>query len=1257
MTNLFKSLSRFWVVGIIVLFFLVVSSYGFMAYFSTKSFSASFDYIESLGEDIKAEYNHINKPGDHKKNLEKLLTESKKDKKWIKSLNIITQNSKTGKISSLGAENIDLKREFLKLSRTMNFEIDDYDFRVFYPLESTTNVSTYLYVKGNIFFFYKLSLFSKIFNIVSFICFTFLGIYFLRQYNIIQKIFTNSRETERILAEKSRTDEITARFARSVLLSGSMDEASIYAKESAGQLVGGEYLFAGYVNENDESLDIFLSNSKYEEILGESCVKKRLSAKYGIWGKAISSGRSFYLNDADGENSRLPGRNSEYYSSSILAVPAVVRDKVVGIIVVANRKLPFTQADQKALERIASLYAVSIQKESAFATVKERENQFRVVFKTNPDSVSITSMPGGDFSADEMEILDVNDGFCIETGYEYSEVVGKTVLDINFFEDSSFIYKIVSEIEVEGKVINLETRYRLKSGEYCTGLVSASKIYINGENHILWIVREIEELKQVENELRREREFLSKVVETSPAGIIAVDGKSGETLYVNQRTSDIVGRDINEIKSIPFQEHDWDITDFDLKKLDYSNHIFNLVNEKKESLHDVKHALINGSGKRVYISYNATPVIDDKGDVEMFVASLEDVSQKILTEKSLKETEERLASVISNLPVVLWAVDVTGEIKLCRGLALKPLGIKPDSLVGESIFERYKDFPEIISVFNKGLKKKPFITTAKHRERYYEVTVSPIEDSTGAFTGISGVAIDISRRVKMEEEQRILSAAIRQAAESIVITDKNGDILYVNPAFENISGYAKEEAIGNNPNIIQSGFHERFFYEDLWNHITNGITWHGYLKNKAKDGFIFEEEASISPVVDRSGSVQNYVAVKRDVTQERKMENQLRKAQKLEAIGTLAGGIAHDFNNILFPIIGFTELLSAKTENGTESKRYLDNILSAAHRAKELVHQILTFSRQNEEEKRPIKVHIIVKEAMKLLRASIPSIIDIKQDIESTDMPVMADPTKIHQLIMNLGTNAYQSMEKNGGILGISVKCVDIEESDTENSLMSNFHPGKYIRLSVTDTGTGIPKNIVERIFDPYFTTKPQGKGTGLGLSTVHGIIQSCNGHIKVYSEENKGSSFHVYFPVVGDMKYVESDKTNSLVEGGSEHLLIVDDEEAIVEVVGDMLRDLGYKITVRTSSVEALEAFKANPDIYDCMVSDHTMPNMTGIDLTREIQKVRNDFPVVICSGFSEVVTRQKAKSVGVSNFIMKPVLKKDLAAAVRKALEGKKD
>jgi PAS domain S-box-containing protein len=510
---------------------------------------------------------------------------------------------------------------------------------------------------------------------------------------------------------------------------------------------------------------------------------------------------------------------------------------------------------------------------------------------------------------------------------------------------------------------------------------------------------------------------------------------------------------------------------------------------------------------------------------------------------------------------------------------------------------------------------------------------------------------EIDERKRAEEGRILLATAIEHAAESIIITDTSGTIQYVNPAFEQTTGYRREDAIGRNPRILKSGKHEVAFYRTLWDRLTRGEVWSGRFTNLKKDGTSYEVDETISPVFDISGNITNYVAVKRDVTQEIKLEKQLNQAQKMEAIGTLAGGIAHDFNNILGVIIGYAELAKTHDTHNPRLKRNLEGVLKASNRARELVSQILTLARQSEQQLQPLKLGPVVKEALRFLRASLPSTIEIRQEIWTSSDTVLSNATQVHQILINLCTNAAHSMREKGGILEVSLTEARFDPEDV--LLYPDLKPGHYLRLSVSDTGHGVDPSLMERIFDPYFTTKAPGEGTGMGLAVVQGIVKSQGGQVTVYSEVGKGSVFHVFLPRIADRDKREED-TIEPTQHGSERILLIDDEATLANLGKELLESLGYRVVAKTSSVEALQVFCAQPERFDLVITDQTMPDMTGMTLAQKVLQVRPDIPIILCTGYSEQVTKDRAREIGIREFLMKPLIIKDLARTMRRLLDG---
>jgi signal transduction histidine kinase len=390
--------------------------------------------------------------------------------------------------------------------------------------------------------------------------------------------------------------------------------------------------------------------------------------------------------------------------------------------------------------------------------------------------------------------------------------------------------------------------------------------------------------------------------------------------------------------------------------------------------------------------------------------------------------------------------------------------------------------------------------------------------------------------------------------------------------------------------------------------------------------------------------------LQRQILERRRVEFQLQQNQKMRAIGTLAGGIAHDFNNILAAILGYTEMAMMDIEADSPVHRRLDNVLNACDRARDLVQQLLTFSRQNEAEIRPLAPLPILKETVKLLRSGLPSTIEIESRLPAQLPMVLADPANLHQVVMNLCTNAREAMIENGGRLTLAADVIELKKRDRR--LAPELLPGHYLELTVADTGVGIAPEVLDRVFDPYFTSQSRKNGAGLGLAVVHGIVHRHGGSIHIDSAPGRGTTVTVRLPVA-DAEKPPAVTGSGPVKGGREHILFVDDEQALAQIGQQMLERLGYTVTCRTSSVEALEALRSNPDRFDVVITDQTMPNMTGMELARQVQILRPDLPVILCTGFSEAIGPENAMESGIRGFLLKPITLRDLSEAIRQALD----
>lgn len=661
--------------------------------------------------------------------------------------------------------------------------------------------------------------------------------------------------------------------------------------------------------------------------------------------------------------------------------------------------------------------------------------------------------------------------------------------------------------------------------------------------------------------------------------------------------------------------------------------------------------------------------VESKDEFGALAGALNEMTHKIAErENIILEGEKKVKTLLSNLPQRIFHKDKNSVYIDCNDNFASDFNILSEQIAGKSDFdffpmelaEKYrKDDRRIMETGEIEIIEEEYMLS-NGQKCNVETIKTPIWNDQGEVTGLLGIFMDISERKKTEEALLKWGHIFETARWGIALGNADGQRFeLMNPAYAQMHGYTVDELLEKEiPDVFVPSFREKLPDVIQKCHDSGHFTFEG--DHLHKNGSVFPAYHDVTTVKNEKGDALYRIVSILDITERKKaekeksdLESQLRQVHKMEAIGTLAGGIAHDFNNILAAILGYAEMVSDDVPESSQAQEDIQEVIRAGTRAKELVKHILAFSRKSEHERAPVAMNLLVKEALKLLRASIPTTIEIYQDINSNYTAILADPIQVHQVIMNLCTNAAQAMDEKGGILKVTVGFVELLKEELPKD--PYLKPGPYVHLRVSDNGSGIDKKDINRIFDPYFTTKPVGKGSGMGLAVVHGIVKSHGGGITVDSVPGKGSTFNVFFPAV-EKRDQEEIKKSLPLQTGNEHILVVDDEIAMVQMTRERLQRLGYVVASETDSMAALELFRSQPHGFDLVITDQTMPNMTGEQLASELISIQPDIPIVLCTGYSAKIDAEKAKVLGISAFVMKPVDNKELADIIRHVLDGKK-
>lgn len=894
--------------------------------------------------------------------------------------------------------------------------------------------------------------------------------------------------------------------------------------------------------------------------------------------------------------------------------------------------------------------------ENEAAALKRVEKSLKIsnsAMESSINAIGITDFGG--------KLIYVNDSAVKMWGYDSKdEILGRFLPE---FWERPDVFNTMKALLEKGGAIGEDIGKR-KDGSLFNVQFSASMIKDGAGNplYMFGSFFDISERKQVEEMLRESEERYRSVFENTGTAT-AIDEEDMTVSMVNTEFEKLSGYSKQEIEGkikwtqFIAKEDLGRLKAFHAKRRENdgnspSEYEFHFV-DKQRNIKDilVKTALIPGTKKSI--------------------SSLVDVTARKKVEEALRESEAKYRELVQNANSIIFRMDTQGNITFFNEFAQSFFGYDEDEIIGKNLIGTIvpksdsagRDLAEMIQdllVHPDQYATNENENMRMNGERVWVVwTNKAIRNKDGNIVEILCVGNDNTERKRAEEAQReseaLFNAFMKHLPALAFMKDADGRYLYFNEACTTFYNVAPSERIGKTDDDLFPSEVAKHLRENDKEVIRTGEVLDTVEKIQIGDEVQYHHISKFPVKKEDGPSLLAGIAI--DITdrvraeeENKKLEAQLQQAQKMEAIGTLAGGIAHDFNNILSAIIGYTELSMLEISQRSSTMDNLNEIIKASHRARDMVKQILAFSRQHQQERIPIQISQIVKEALKMLRGSLPTTIEIRNHIENGIGIVEADATQIHQVLMNLSTNAAQAMGEKGGILKIDLANVNVDPAKAAHH--ADLRQGSYVRLTVSDTGEGMTQEVLERIFEPYFTTKEKEIGTGMGLAVVHGIVKGHGGEITVQSKPGEGSSLSVYLPRIEKEIRPEAMRTDVL-STGHERILFVDDEQALVDIGRRMLEKLGYKVTTRVSSVEALELFRAKPGQFDLVVTDMTMPNMTGDRLAKELMQIRADIPIVLCTGYSECISKESAKKTGIKEFIMKPLAMKELADAIRNTID----
>ena len=754
--------------------------------------------------------------------------------------------------------------------------------------------------------------------------------------------------------------------------------------------------------------------------------------------------------------------------------------------------------------------------------------------------------------------------------------------------------------------------------------------------------------RSVQEPLNRLEKYRLMVENANEAIVIA---KNGKLEFVNRKLLEMVEYSQKELLSKRFL----DFVHPDDRELVATNYRKRIQGKEFENIYSFR--LVSKNGTTKWVEINAVRIIWEGGPATLNF--LTDISER----KTIEKKYERIFELAQK---GTWIFDHDFNTSVLSSVLADMLGYTTQEMEGKNLREllpqnALQSIEPVLVALKRGADVEyDFDLRGKDGSLVYaKMKFSPITDMNGKYLGSHAEVINMTEKRKIEKalirSETRFRAVAKSAVDAIISTDSEGRITFWNEAAQKMFGYHSDEIMGKSATkLMPAEFIARHQagIEKLKNGVEPSILGSTVeLKGLSKKGKEFSIDLSLASWETDEGKF--FTAIIRDISKRKNLEAQMLQAQKMQAIGTLAGGIAHDFNNIIGAIMGYAELAADDTEKGSVLHENLENIVTASMRAKELVKQILTFSRLDKPEKSPIRIDAIVKETLKFLRASLPKTIDIAADIDADSSFVLADPVQIQQIMLNLCSNAAYAMREKGGRLYVKLSGIVLNEKTATHP--GALPAGSYVQIEVSDSGHGIEQKIVDRIFEPFFTTKKVGEGTGMGLSVIHGIVEQLNGKITVESKIGQGTTFRVFLPRL-EKTEIQKKKSQNQPVNGKERILYIDDEADLVRIAVERFSELGYYITGKTDSVEAMDLFQKNPDAFDLIITDQTMPGITGKELSKRVLAMRPQMPIILCSGYSETITRQEAMKIGIREFVFKPVSIFEMPKIARHILDEKK-